>query len=697
LGSRVLSLLQALAGLLTEALHWRLYAPLPDPSLAIQALYDLGRNLTALLAQALTWTAALLGGRSFYDPLAASLVWSLLLWGLGIWAAWAVRRREQPLAAVLPAGVLLAASLSYTRSPVGYLLPLLAAAFLLLAWTNFHRRRIAWQRAGTDYAEDIYLDLVMWILFFALGLSSMAMALSSISPQEIISFTQRWVQVRSDETDQLGDALGLQMQSAGEGGLGGAGVLEGGLPRQHLLGAGPELSRKLILTVRVAEDEGDTSVGNSSPALTYYWRALTYDVYTGRGWAASHTYAQEYPSGATLGAPTGASRRVVSQQVRPLRDFGEQLYFAGAPISVDQPYKAWLRTSPEQNLDLFGLSLYRSQGLQIYTVESTLPIAGERQLRAAGDEYPDWIASRYLQLPEDGIPERVTELALGLTAGAATPYDQALAIESYLRTITYTLDVPSPPQGRDVADFFLFDLRAGYCDYYATSMAVMARTVGLPARLVMGYAQGTYDAEYDRYVVSEAEAHSWVEIYFPVIGWVEFEPTGGRPAVQRSPDLPLSEVPEPLAGSGASGTAWSAWVRRLALSGALLAILGLGWALSETWRLGHMNPTAALMALYLRIYRQAQRLGTPTGPGDTPHEFAASLSGRIESLAGAEHWAEPLAPAGGEARQIVELYGKAIYGQKPPSTQARWAAIQAWGRLRLRLWLARWLRFVRRK
>ena len=151
-------------------------------------------------------------------------------------------------------------------------------------------------------------------------------------------------------------------------------------------------------------------------------------------------------------------------------------------------------------------------------------------MRESPSVYPDWVASQFLSLP-DSVPARVLALARDLTASASTPYDRALAIENYLREFPYTLEVDAPPPGRDVADYFLFDLKQGYCDYYATSMVVLARAAGLPARLVIGYANGAYDFESAQYIVTENYAHSWVEIYFANIGWVEFEPTASQPAI----------------------------------------------------------------------------------------------------------------------------------------------------------------------
>jgi transglutaminase-like putative cysteine protease len=124
-----------------------------------------------------------------------------------------------------------------------------------------------------------------------------------------------------------------------------------------------------------------------------------------------------------------------------------------------------------------------------------------------------------------------------LTSAEPTPYDRARAIEQYLRTFPYSLDVPHPPPDQDLVDYFLNDLRKGYCDYYASAMVVLARAAGIPARLAIGYANGTYDLNSRRFLVTEADAHSWVEVFFPNIGWVAFEPTAGRPALEILPRI----------------------------------------------------------------------------------------------------------------------------------------------------------------
>jgi transglutaminase-like putative cysteine protease len=179
-----------------------------------------------------------------------------------------------------------------------------------------------------------------------------------------------------------------------------------------------------------------------------------------------------------------------------------------------------------------------------YRATSLVATVDVETLRDIWPDYPEWVRTRYLALPP--LPERVTALARDITATAPSLYDRAEAIERYLRTnYTYTLDVPAPPPGRDPVDYFLFDLGEGYCDYYASAMVVLARASGIPARLVVGYVGGTYDPVQALYTVREANAHSWVEVYFPQVGWVEFEPTASQPGFQRvsTGAAPLPYVP----------------------------------------------------------------------------------------------------------------------------------------------------------
>ena len=286
----------------------------------------------------------------------------------------------------------------------------------------------------------------------------------------------------------------------------------GGLPRQHLIGSGPELSRQVVMLVQTDDPPG-------GPPPPYYWRALTYDTYTGAGWVADEGETVAVAAGEPINQPSSAQRRV-TQDVQFLSAFDGLLYAAGSLSAVDQDVRVARRASD----DLFGAML----DTLTYRAQSLVPNVSAATLRSSGSLYPEPIRDRYLSLPDDA-PTRVLSLARDLTATAPTPYDRARAITNYLRAFSYTLDLPAPPRNRDVVDYFLFDLQKGYCDYYATAMVVLARAAGLPARLVVGYASGAYDAANARYVVTAADAHSWPEVYFAGVGWIEFEPTPARP------------------------------------------------------------------------------------------------------------------------------------------------------------------------
>jgi len=155
---------------------------------------------------------------------------------------------------------------------------------------------------------------------------------------------------------------------------------------------------------------------------------------------------------------------------------------------------------------------------------SILPVARPAQARSAGTDYPEEIRETYLQLPEK-LDARIPELARKISASADNPYDKSIAIESYLRShFGYTLNLAGKP-GADPLAHFLFETKAGHCEYFASAMAVMLRTLGIPSREVNGFLPGEYNDVAGDYIVRASDAHSWVEAYFPGSGWITFDPT----------------------------------------------------------------------------------------------------------------------------------------------------------------------------
>ena len=165
-----------------------------------------------------------------------------------------------------------------------------------------------------------------------------------------------------------------------------------------------------------------------------------------------------------------------------------------------------------------------------YEGVSDLPTIPPSELRKSASDFPEAIRAVYLQLPS--VDPRIPVLAEGVTASSKNEYDKAVAIQSYLGShYSYTLDL-SGSHGKDPLADFLFVRRAGHCEYFASAMTVMLRSIGIPARYITGFLPGEYNDVGGDYIIRESDAHSWVEVYFPGYGWMTFDPTPGGNANQ---------------------------------------------------------------------------------------------------------------------------------------------------------------------
>jgi transglutaminase-like putative cysteine protease len=694
LGDEFAAVLQASVGLARDVLPWVLVLAVlqrPPQSFAVDwmplmsALAGLWSGVGTMVVRVYDWLRVLATGGSAVDPVAATLVWGLALWSVSSWASWTLRRRTMPLLAISPGGALLMATLSYRREEtLVVVLTLLGAVLPLAALVTYSTRQRRWQLGGIDFPE-LGGDTALAVIIVSVMLVVFAALAPSITIQNIVDFIERFAPPQTGESGPGGvlpvSVAPSQMEKSHFGDL-----QSGGLPRSHLLGSGPELSERLVMTIKTGELPSGPQEIFEPLASRHYWRSITYDIYTGRGWATRDIQTSDYLAEESLDLLPFEAQLEVQQEVRIVGDVGGLLHATGALDTVDQDYTvAW-----RSHEDMFGATLESTT----YRAVSLVSIATEEQLRSAGSDYPEWIQDRYLALP-DTVPDRVLGLARDLTATEPTPYDRALAIETFLRSYPYNLDVSLPPAGtQDVVDYFLFDLREGYCDYYATSMVVLARAAGLPARLVLGYAPGAYEAHGAVYIVTEAEAHAWAEVYFPEYGWIEFEPTGGRPPIHRShaedvasevPDL--GEMPESTEGvwKQAGQFAWLGWL----LVPALPLLLGAGWLIVDNRRLRRLAPPAAAAKLYQRVRDHGRQLAVPMRMGDTPYEFAESFAEWAATLAREKRWGEIVAEVVFEVRRLINLYVEASYSAHPMRAVDSWHLLEAWKRLRWRLWLAR--------
>ncbi len=744
--------------LFLQLLNWR-YARLdwlPLNSAWKLFVFDFNR----FLARIETWIERVSARQPASDPLIIAAFWGLAILFTSLWAAWAVRRCHSPLLGVVPGGALLAAVLNFQGLDPYPLLLVVGAGLLLMALLHYDASERRWLANGMDFAGDLALDTSVAVTLLAAAILLLAAFAPAVSIDAVVNYARRFSlsgRAQEDAGDQvsLGQSLGLQQPVVTVRPRSFEVLRLPRLPREHLLGAGPELSRIPVMTVRVLSPAYAAPPFYSPFALQqgyqppprYYWRMVTYDRYTGRGWGSDVVRNLSYQPAQPAFNVLPPNQQVISQTVTVEADLGGMLLAAGVTLRAAPAYEVAWRSLPVSDTasvdafsaaDLFGAVIGATDDPQdaSYQVESAVTAARLQQLRASPAEYPAWVSKRYLALPEN-LPIRVRELGFAIAAGQPTPYDKARAIELYLRQIPYTLDVPAPPTDRDVADFFLFDLQKGYCDYYATAMAVLARSVGLPARLVTGFASGAYDPVQNVYRVVEADAHSWVEIYFPEVGWVEFEPTAAQPEIERPQEAESGQsnlpIPLPPAQSGET-MLWEQRLRGYVFLGGLgllllgaLAVQGMIlFQFIEGWWWMRLPPEQAIPRIYRRLYQMARPLEHPAdsppvrpsvqparrlslhaiqeemtpasevySPGAasrlTPTEFAVHLKAYFERLAARKYLGQRFRPAAAEIQQLTALYIQTIYSAHPPSAAECRAALQTWRSLRGRLRLARWL------
>jgi transglutaminase-like putative cysteine protease len=404
------------------------------------------------------------------------------------------------------------------------------------------------------------------------------------------------------------------------------------------LGQAPNLGDRVIMTVEAPEG--------------HFWRAVTYDFYTGAGWRTT-----EGDKADKIAMPT-TDRESFQARFDIIVPHSNILFAANEPQKADVPYQFYTGADKSYSTSLHALN--RSQAAGTYTVTSLVSVADKQTLRKVVPTYSDYIKSKYLQLPST-LPQRVKTLAHQIMDNIPNAYDRAETLESVLRSppFSYSPQVKATPPGRDPVDYFLFDLKQDFCEYFASAMVVMLREEGIPARLVEGFTTGTYDSASNAWVVKEQDAHAWVEAYFPGYGWIEFEPTPSQPPFPR-PDASLStgsnsgdgaasgdtdlnpndpnrpnraedELDKGEGGGAFSGDTVVAAVRAidprpaLAFMGLLLLLLALAVA-RFNWRFRRYGP---IESAWGKTRLLASYVGYPAHPSQTTYEFASSLGAAI--------------------------------------------------------------------
>ena len=446
-------------------------------------------------------------------------------------------------------------------------------------------------------------------------------------------------------------------------------------------------------------EEDNSLVFEAMVAKKQYWKVETKNMYTSKGWLQSSsddTFTVYYPgmdleefkSGAGIDSGDTGLAELAITELFPfiVYPYGMTKVFTDADVLFLNARETGKYHTKNEESEA-SLSSY-----EVEFVEQEYSLKALRETTMDSLQSSEDDLSGYLQLPEE-LPSRVGELAQSITASSDNVYDKAKAIERYFGKSGFVYDrknVAIPEGKEDYVDQFLFDTKRGYCDNYSTSMVVMLRTIGIPARWAKGFAPGEPGLNEEGkniYRITNNEAHSWVEAYMPGVGWMPFEPTigfAGTTSIEYDIELDINdpEVPEMPEQErkrheqekskeaakvkkdfdfDKSLGAISLWVKAKIwwVLGVVVVSLSMGWwlyvsrrkwlpkVLVRYYRSGVEN-RAKYEKRFKSLLTQLDRFGLTRKSGETLSTYAI----RVDKYFG-----------GDVMRKLTEVYEKGIYGE----------------------------------
>jgi transglutaminase-like putative cysteine protease len=516
---------------------------LPDDMLWRERTFD-------LFNRQLIWLTKAVSQGSSRDGLIFVIHTSAVFWLLGYTAGWYTFRYPRIWRVILPSGLVLLSVIYYYYGPkplVAYLALYTLVALVYIARTHLVAREKVWRSEAVRYEKNIRFAFLRASLLIAL-----------------IALAVAWGIPAAQASDRVGNALGETGISDTWRGFQDTWTrLFSSLRSYGTTTTDPFRSTLSLGGPRSVTDALVMDVYVEDPLPYVYWQAVAYDTYQNGGWSITSDTSQvlHLPDEGPVGVTDYLLRKNVDQLFVNYVPNSGTIY--AAPEVMQSDRQIFLNRS----LDDEGRAIVHSvqsrfvlrQGDR-YEVTSNYSIADAGSLRQAAQSYPDWINERYLQVPEEITPE-TRALAVELTLGLISPFDKAIAIRNYLReNITYNDQIAAPPDGVEPVHYILFEGQEAYCNYYASSMIMMLRSVGVPARFVVGYTQGEWDEESSSYRVRSSNAHAWTDVFFPEFGWIPFEatasiPSGDRPDTFGNPGDAFGDETSPneldnLAGDG---------------------------------------------------------------------------------------------------------------------------------------------------
>jgi transglutaminase-like putative cysteine protease len=601
-------------------------------------------------------------------------VLGLLMWATAMYAAYACFHHHRPLNAILVVGLLLVANVAMTLFPqlVYLVIFSLAALFLLI---RFHtlEEQADWLRRRIGDPSAISGLYLRGGTIFIVGAVTGSLLLTMVASSAPLAGMWTGMSGRLIEWTR---------------------AIERFLPASgNAPSLGPSFGSEAVVRGFWSSNDAPALTIALNPTLTDvpYWAAVVYDTYAMDSWQTSDTRTIERAEGEGLLLDTGdavdpAARQPLTVTITPATPTSI-VFTPFAPSAVDTAVD--VKVVGEEG---YLASITRDASSEPYTITSDLAVMSdavdggitENRLRVAGTDYPAEIVERYTALPPDALGPAAVALrdAIVDDANSDLPYDIAATAVGYFQdpaNFTYSIDVRDRANRAGCAELGVAEcfavIREGYCEYYAFTMAVLLRDLGIPTRVVEGYQRGELDAEAGVRRVKQSDAHAWVQVYFPNYGWVDFDPTGGgeaelSPIPSGRPESSLAPGPSALpsqiparsaitdgeegtpAGGINPGPRGDATGPLIAVT--LLLAIVVGVIATMAFRRGPRGPVSADGA-YSSVTRLATRLGFGPRPNQTVYEYVGGLA---EAMPGSRPELETVARA-----KVEVAYGGRVLGE----------------------------------